>query len=225
MCFVWHHLLLRHLDLKLLNQYEKSEKQTKKKEHDNQSPFSLQLHWPSLFSISSWSQFSTSRSLSMRLSALKQHPGGHKSEHRQKSMAWVSEADLLVSELPDIYHKCNLAQPHCWNTPTAHIVSRRNGVFSFVPEISIEKWSHWIVNLIRLKVATSADPVTFPPIKIQFSTISLFQSGGPLLLGAAWPWKHRQHPWVQNCDFYAFFWAITSLGIVLSIHNADLHKW
>lgn len=189
MCFVWHHLLLRHLDLKLLNQYEKSEKQTKKKEHDNQSPFSLQLHWPSLFSISSWSQFSTSRSLSMRLSALKQHPGGHKSEHRQKSMAWVSQADLLVSELPDIYHKCNLAQPHCWNTPTAHIVSRRNGVFSFVPEISIEKWSHWIVNLIRLKVATSADPRPhedlWPSLPLRYSLAQYHYSSlvGPCCLG------------------------------------------
>lgn len=181
--------IIKALGPKALESIWKKWRNKKNKEHDNQSPFSLQLHWPSLFSISSWSQFSTSRSLSTRLSALKQRPGGHKSEHRQKSMAWVSEADLLVSELPDIYHKCNLAQPHCRNTPTAHIVSRWNGVFSFVPEISIEKWSHWIVNLIRLKVATSADPRPhedlWPSLPLRFSLAQYHYSSlvGPCCLG------------------------------------------
>lgn len=35
---------------------------------------------------------------------------GHKSEHRLRSVAWISEADLLVSELPDIHHKHNTAE-------------------------------------------------------------------------------------------------------------------
>lgn len=34
----------------------------------------------------------------------------HKSEHRLRSVAWISEADLLVSELPDIHHKHNTAE-------------------------------------------------------------------------------------------------------------------
>lgn len=37
---------------------------------------------------------------------------GHKSEHRPRSVAWISEADLLVSELPDIHHKHNTAESH-----------------------------------------------------------------------------------------------------------------
>lgn len=37
----------------------------------------------------------------------------HKSEHRLRSVAWVSEADSLVSELPDIHHKHNTAESLC----------------------------------------------------------------------------------------------------------------
>lgn len=50
----------------------------------------------------------------------------HKSEHRLRSVAWLSEADLLVSELPDIHHKHNPARVPLL---TAVIAVRRKNLF------------------------------------------------------------------------------------------------
>lgn len=72
----------------------------------------------------------------------------HKSEHRLRSVAWVSEADLLVSELPDIHHKHNTARVPLL---TVVIAVRRKNLFSMLitkkgkcnQEVSDNKWKIW----------------------------------------------------------------------------------
>lgn len=71
-------------------------------------------------------------------------------------MAWASEADSLVSELPDIHHERSPAHSHC-SELLSQLPLFPRGLFSFVPEIFIEKLSHWMINLIKTKVATSAN--------------------------------------------------------------------
>lgn len=88
---------------------------------------------------------------------------GHKSEHRLRSVAWISEADLLVSELPDIHHKHNTAESHRFELS---LLSSGKDCFSLLGTMNGKcnqdvgdnksKWRH----------------LNHPSIMMQFSTIS-----------------------------------------------------
>ena len=86
---------------------------------------------------------------------LEDHPkiGAQRKESDLGFTSWVT----LLGATRHPSRMWSSSVPWLWDVLTALTVSNREGLLSFVAEISIEKWPHWTVNKVKRKAATSAN--------------------------------------------------------------------